>query len=895
MKLINNTDFSFACMPGRMNYPGHSLTLIVKGTFALSPGQKATLAKEQDYPTGEEYYPDDEDMLGSPRYESDFACFKPHADLLLVGKCYVPDGKQAQSCAATFQVGNKSASVVVFGNRHWKRNALGFRYATDPEPFTSLDLRYENSFGGAGDDQNPIGKGRVKVTDESGVVFLPLPNIENPLRLIDSPHTHPEPAGFGPIRRDWEQRRAKMGTYRRGYAKERWPWFPDDFDWTHFNAAPPEMQLEGYLRGDESLCFENLHPAHAKYESQLPGLRVRCFVNKSIDPANNPADFVEVPMNLDTLWVDMESEKMVLVWRGWIETASEEHEDIQHVFITSEQLDAPAEPVSTCHQQFLAALVEEGLLPEAEVEQPEAASEAQSEAAKEMDRPEPQKSDAAETEKEEQERRELAQQIESQTAKLLSQAGISIEALPSELKQKLAEQQSRMIGILTNKNPAARAAEEEAKQKAELSKAFSQLGLDPNHLPAMSEKARSEQLRFMKELGLESSPLAGNQEFLEFSTMMAAILPKAGIDPENLDPLIAEVKKHKLRIEEHPSAADSQKGEKENAAEEPAPVSGPLTRELVQERAERGESFAGEDLRNLDLSGLQLNGLDFSGAVLAGTSLKRAFLEDANLTEANLEGADLSGARLNRAILVKANLTNSNVSAASLEEIDATEAAFDDSNLEGSAIGNAVFERAKMTNARLDGAKGNGAIFAEADLSGSSFRGSALPQADFSRTVLHNCDFQDADLTDSNIEAATGRKANFRKATLSGLRASEGCDFSEACFTRVSAPGAYWENATLQGADFSYALLESANFCGASLQGANFCAANAKFGRFMKANLAGAVLVQMNLFEGTLEKANLTETDLSGSNLYGAEFLNCHLERTKLDNANLKMTKLEKG
>lgn len=895
MELLNKTPYSFALIPGRMNYPGHSLTLIVKGTYALSPGQEAAPAKEQDFPTGDEYFPDDEGMLGSLRYESDFAYFKPHADLLLVGKCYVPGGKAAESCTATFQVGSRPVSVAVFGDRRWKRNALGLRYATDPEPFTSLELRYENSFGGAGDDQNPMGKGRVKVTDEAGGEFLPLPNIEDLLKPIESPYAHPEPAGFGPIRRDWEQRRAKTGSYRHGYAKERWPWFPDDFDWTYFNAAPPAMQLEGYLRGDETLCFENLHVAHAKYESQLPGQRVRCFLTKSADPANNPEDFAEVVMNLDTLWVDMEAGKLILVWRGWVETASEEFEDIQHIFIASERLDAPAEPVSTCHQRFLAALVEEGLLEEAAATQPKATPATQPEAAKEADHPESQEPQAAEAEEQERKRSELTRQIESQTAKLFSQAGISMEGLPSEVKQKLAEEQSRIIGILTNRNPAAQAAEEDVRLQSQLSKTFSQLGLDINNLPALSEKARSEQFRLFKELGLEDSAVSGNQAFPQFSTMLAAVLPKAGIDPENLDPLITAAKKHKLRIEQHVAHAGSQKGEEENATEEPAAAPGQLTRELVLERAKRGESFAGEDLHNLDLSGLQLDGIDLSQATLTGASLKGVSLVAASLIEANLEGADLVGAHLDRAVLAKANLSRCNLSNASLKEIDATEAVFDDSNLTGAALESSVFERAVMLNARLDGTKGENAIFAGATLSGSSFKASSLPQADFSRSRLDGCDFQGADLTDSNFDAAAGQKANFREANLSGLRASEGSDFSAARFVKASAPGAYWENANLQGADFSYTRMEGANFSRASLQGAKFYAANVKFGRFMKANLARAAFAQVNLFEGTLEKADLTETDLRGANLYGVEFLDAHLERTLLENANLKMTKLQEG
>ncbi len=36
----------------------------------------------------------------------------------------------------------------------------------------------------------------------------------------------------------WTQRYSKIGNYKGNYLKERWPWFPKDFDWGYFNAAP---------------------------------------------------------------------------------------------------------------------------------------------------------------------------------------------------------------------------------------------------------------------------------------------------------------------------------------------------------------------------------------------------------------------------------------------------------------------------------------------------------------------------------------------------------------------------------------------------------------------------------------------------------------------------------
>ena len=67
MDQLNETPFAFASIAGRAGFPAYSLTLIVKGTFQLVSGQAVRLAAEQLLPTGDEYYPDDEDRLGGCR------------------------------------------------------------------------------------------------------------------------------------------------------------------------------------------------------------------------------------------------------------------------------------------------------------------------------------------------------------------------------------------------------------------------------------------------------------------------------------------------------------------------------------------------------------------------------------------------------------------------------------------------------------------------------------------------------------------------------------------------------------------------------------------------------------------------------------------------------------
>ena len=151
-------------------------------------------------PTGDEFYEDDEDMVGGPRYSSDFAYFKPRADLLLVGKCYAPNGEELLAQQCTFRVGSYAKSLTVSGDRIWKKGVLGST-PSDPKPFKEIALRYENSYGGEGYPKNPVGKGYGKELTESGGKIHRLPNILYPADKVDSPHTHLEPAGLGPLGR----------------------------------------------------------------------------------------------------------------------------------------------------------------------------------------------------------------------------------------------------------------------------------------------------------------------------------------------------------------------------------------------------------------------------------------------------------------------------------------------------------------------------------------------------------------------------------------------------------------------------------------------------------------------------------------------------------------------
>ena len=232
-----------------------------------------------------------------------------------------------------FQVGKHRHVLRVSGDRYWGART-GRWVATEPEPFTEMPLAWARALGGEGYGPNPVGKGLSEAVGLDGVLRRPLPNVEDPAALVTSPDDRPEPAGLGPLSPLWAQRRAKLGTYGDDYVERHWPWFPEDFDWAYFNAAPAALQVEGYLRGDEPVVLENLHPEHQRYVSRLPGLRVRCFVTRVGERGEERFD--EVEMRLDTLWIDADAERLVLVWRGWTGVADEDFEEVRHAFIVTE-------------------------------------------------------------------------------------------------------------------------------------------------------------------------------------------------------------------------------------------------------------------------------------------------------------------------------------------------------------------------------------------------------------------------------------------------------------------------------------------------------------------------------------------------------------------------------
>jgi uncharacterized protein YjbI with pentapeptide repeats len=696
VEILNRTEYKFAYLPNRINFPGHSLTLIVKGTFALQPGKPTIATEEQLFPTGDELYPDDEEGLGAPRYENDFAPLKTNADLLLVGTCYPPNQTAVPFTRATFRVGQRAKTVAVIGNRFWKGRMGGW---TDPAPFTEMAIRYENSYGGPGFPQNPIGKGFEEQKNEDGSKEHPLPNIEDPANLIRGKGDRRDPTGFGPLGRLWKERFSKVGSYKGDWLEKRFPAFPTDFDWRHFNAAPADLQVPGYLRGDEELFMENLHREFPAYTSQLPGKRIRCFMREAAPENVAEQPFREVVMNLDTLTVDMEAETATLLWRGLTEVKTEEFKEFDYLLVTSENLSDPRQSLEQCQSLLDQTIAEwaaqwgDGPLEEPPVD-PEAAEAPTTEATETIVAP-------CLT------REHVLHQISE--AGELSQTNLKGLDLTGITAKEIDFSGADLTGVsLSGSDLSGSIFSAAILEGADLSDCIL---TGANFTNARLQSARLVQAK-LQEADFTGARLSGAD--LSGATATDALFGQADLQKADLRNIDAE-----------------------------------------------GAHFAGAQLKEARLDSAKLNVTNFAGAMLEGATLRNASLCNSNWAEvsgANVifdhaelagfrarDGCDLSHSSFREAkgkesIWQTAILVDADFSYAEMEGAD-----FSDANLQGASLVAADMKFARFDKANLTGAKlitmnlflGSleKADLTNADLSGSNMYGAEFLDAKFHNTV----------------------------------------------------------------------------------------------------------------------------------------------------------------
>jgi hypothetical protein len=311
MEMVNTTPFIAERVVLQDRNARDLLVVIVKCTYSLKDNSRLIPGEDQvPIQMADEYY--GQPGESSVRSETDLVPKKIGTDLILKGHAYAP-GRRGAQVDVSFGVGRTKQVVRVFGNRKWKKGV------GSPELFDRIPLKYEYAYGGVDashpdqrfherEARNPVGRGFIAKQSGREVGDVLLPNIEDPRSLIKTSEDRPQPAGFGWIGRYWKPRVDYAGTADAKWIETRAPLLPEDFNDRYFNGAPPGLIINGFLRGNEPVEVVNASPTGAlrfSLPGDFPRVRVVTMTEKT-----------SLDMKFDTLIVEPDEGRVVMVWRG---------------------------------------------------------------------------------------------------------------------------------------------------------------------------------------------------------------------------------------------------------------------------------------------------------------------------------------------------------------------------------------------------------------------------------------------------------------------------------------------------------------------------------------------------------------------------------------------------
>jgi hypothetical protein len=316
LQVRNETPFE----PGLFVFPDaqgvDTLYVVVKASFSLGRDGPVVAEKQQKLVLADEYW--GEPGQSSLKYASEAHLLKPGTDVVLLGEAYAPKGKPVASSLVSVKVGALRKLVQVIGDRRWK-SGLTSPSPSSPEPFLRMPLTYERAYGGVhtldaergkvlSEPRNPVGRGFRGKRSASELQGLPLPNLEDPLKLIQAVTDTPSPAGFGFVAPSWQPRQAFAGTYDQAWQERRAPYLPLDFRAEFFLTAPPELSAREFLKGGEPVEIIGASP-NGVQRFKLPVCRLAVSV-KVAGQAHKPS------LQLETVVLEPGEDRFTMLWRG---------------------------------------------------------------------------------------------------------------------------------------------------------------------------------------------------------------------------------------------------------------------------------------------------------------------------------------------------------------------------------------------------------------------------------------------------------------------------------------------------------------------------------------------------------------------------------------------------
>jgi len=331
-------------LPGQTPQGEYILSVLIKRTYDIVSGGRCTRAvMDKKLVPGDLHYEDP--MNSSVKFESDLIPFKLATDVVLNGSAYAPFRRRATDLTVSLSIGQYRKDLLIIGNRTCRYKNGADPVFTDPEPFESMELRYERAYGGVDIYSEPkmpcvyprnhLGRGYAVKNTQRSIENLLLPNIEDPKNRLTPQglcigdfrkwEAQPLPQGFGWTSKIWHPRSSFAGIMPADRALEQElrkaysPLVPPaqrnfyeqnplpTIDFRFFSGASDGLVLP-FLSGAELVKLINLAP-DGNLEFQLPSDRPQVGID--IGRGVQQPEIV-----LHTVMIRMEQRQVDLLWRG---------------------------------------------------------------------------------------------------------------------------------------------------------------------------------------------------------------------------------------------------------------------------------------------------------------------------------------------------------------------------------------------------------------------------------------------------------------------------------------------------------------------------------------------------------------------------------------------------